>query len=278
MNHYGSTQHLGRGWSAAEGAGNRTVRWSNGPVSEVGFQLSPLSTPYTLRLEVHPYAEAMPQAVTVELNGEALATVVPTLGWQQVALFVPRTHLLSGENHLVFRYDRVVRPGDVDGSSDRRQLAMLFDAIDLSPLAAAAEIQMDASDRSWAFAEGWSGFEQIDGRGVRWSDGESSTLRFHLDPISGPYRLQLELLPFEPTLPQAVTVGLNGAVLETLSLGEGWRHHVVDVPAGLLRIEDNELRFEYASALRPSDISGSADRRRLAVLFDSLRLSPRDPS
>ena len=123
----------------------------------------------------------------------------------------------------------------------------MFDAIALAPLAAEAEVQMDAGDRGWAFAAGWSGVEQLDGRSVRWNDGDSSTLLFHLDPVTAPYRLRLEIRPYAPTLPQTVTVELNGVVLEALDLEQGWRDYEVDVPAGLLRVADNELRLDYAA-------------------------------
>lgn len=276
MNHYGSAQYLGQGWGEAEYAGDRTVRWNDGAFSEVTFELAPRSTPYALQMTTYPYAAAMPQSVGIALNGEPLATLVPTDGWQEPVLFVAGDRLRRGVNRLTLTYERVLRPSEVDGSADERQLALMFDSIDLGPLADSASLEMDADDHGWSFARGWSGLEQREDRSVRWSEGESSTLEFHLAPLSVPYRLTFEAMPYEPTLPQSVTVTLNGKVLETLFLAEGWREYTVHVPADRLRVENNEIQLDYAAAVRPSDISESSDRRRLGVLFDSLALAPKD--
>ncbi len=118
-----------------------------------------------------PYAAAMPQSVAVTLNEEPLGQLTPVEGWQQLSLVVSEQHLRQGTNLLSLGYQRVARPKDVDGSPDDRELAVMFDAIDLVPLSDGSSFEMDSSDRSWSLVRGWSGLELIEGRSVRWSEG-----------------------------------------------------------------------------------------------------------
>ena len=276
MDHFESAQYLGRGWSDGELSGDRTVRWSDGSASEIAFELVPGPGSYELLLTMLPYTAAMPQSIAVTLNEEPLGQLTPEEGWQQLSLLVPEQHLRQGSNLLSLGYQRVARPRQVEGSSDDRDLAVMFDAIDLIPLSDGSSFEMDSSDRSRSLVRGWSGLELIEGRSVRWSEGPDSELRFRLHPTPGQYRLTLSARPYEPTIPQSLTVSLNGTVLETLTLDEGWREYALTIREGLVRAEENVLSFEYGSIMRPRDHSESADTRRLAVLVDAIRLSPDD--
>lgn len=276
MDPFESAQYLGRGWSDSEFTSDMKVRWSDGVSSEVVFEIAPRSGPYELLLTMYPYAATMPQSIAVTLNEEPLGQLTPQGGWQQSSLFVPQQRLRKGPNLLTFGYQRVVRPRDVDGSPDDRELAVLFDTIDLVPLSTELSFEMDSSDRRGRFLDGWSELERIEERSVRWGDGPGSELRFRLDPTTGPYRLTFSVSPYGPTMPQSLKVSLNGTVLETLAIEEGWQEYELTVREGLLRVEENVLSLEYGNTLRPHDLSESADTRRLAVLFDAIRLSPDD--
>jgi len=218
----------------------------------------------------------MPQSVAVTLNEEPLGHLTPLEGWQQVSVAVPEEHLRPGSNLLSLGYRRMARPREVDGSADDRDLAVMFDAIDLIPLSDGSSFEMDSGDRLWSLVRGWSGLELIEDRSVRWSEGPDSVLRFRLHPTSGQFRLTFSARPYEPTMPQSLRVSLNGTALGTLAIDEGWREYVLTIHEGLVGVEENVLSFEYGSIVRPQDISESADARRLAVLFDAIRLSPDD--
>jgi len=274
MNHFQSAQYLGRGWNDSEYSGDRQVRWSDGSTSEIAFELETTPGPYELRLTMLPYAATMPQSIDVTLNKEPLGQLTPQGGWGQSYLIVPPQRLRNGPNLLTLGYQRVARPRAVDGSPDDRELAIMFDEIDLIPLSEGLSFEMDPSDSSWSFLRGWSGLERLDGRTVRWSEGPTSALGFRLSPKPGQYRLTFSALPYQPTMPQSLTVSLNGTVLETLAIDKGWQEYSLTIPEGLAQVEENELSLEYASTKRPHDISESSDTRRLALLFDAIRLFP----
>jgi hypothetical protein len=125
------------GWAGEEIVDGRTVAWSLGQSSELEFPLNPLGTDYEISLTVRPIVRDGVVSVRVLLNGVEKSELEFTdETWQTRVVKLGRGALKEGKNKLEFRYSQTVRPVDEDpSSSDNRELAMLFDRVDVQPAA-----------------------------------------------------------------------------------------------------------------------------------------------
>ena len=88
------------------------------------------------------------------------------------------------------------------------------------------------------------------------------------------YLLEVEWGPFSaPGLPpQSVTIDVNGKPVATLTLRPGVHVDRITIPSTALRLNLNQLRFQYEYAVAPRDLGISDDERRLAVQVATLKL------
>ncbi|HEX6901019.1 MAG TPA: sulfatase [Thermoanaerobaculia bacterium] len=110
---------LRKGWSRDEGA----YVWSDGPESELDFFLAvPRDVPLTLRGEPYRFPGALPQEVSLILNGESFEKV--TVDGKDQRVVLPERHLRAGTNRLVLRYAWTHSP-----QADPRRLAVAWDLL-----------------------------------------------------------------------------------------------------------------------------------------------------
>jgi hypothetical protein len=126
-----------------------------------------------------------------------------------------------------------------------------------------------AADRARLYS-GFSDDEQGD-RSFAWVDGAHAEI---IVPRRARRDATLELV-CEPNLPtsdaaQDMSVALNGIVLGTMRLREGWQSILVEAPARAWRIGVNELTLSFSSAVSPLEAGVGADSRKLSVAFDRL--------
>ncbi len=144
----------------------------------------------------------------------------------------------------------------------------------------------ESATRRW-MPRGWYDAEGAGRATLAWSAGDRSVLTVPL-PRGGDIRVDFEALPFVfPHSPeQAVTVALNGTVIEKVRLHPGRQWYSVVLPAGALRASLDTLEFSYAYALSPQEVlhcwyclwgRSSPDIRTLAVAWYSLDFSERKP-
>lgn len=107
------------GWSRDEGA----YVWSDGPESELDFFLAvPRDVPLTLRGEPYRFPGALPQEVSLILNGESFEKI--TVDGKDQRVVLPERHLRAGTNRLVLRYSWTRSP-----QADPRRLAVAWDLL-----------------------------------------------------------------------------------------------------------------------------------------------------
>ena len=79
----------------------------------------------------------------------------------------------------------------------------------------------------------------------------------------------------EPHLPtpgavQQLSASLNGTVLGTVTLKEGWQHVELPAPGRVWQIGVNELTLFLSSAVSPQELGLSDDGRKLSLAVDRL--------
>ena len=84
----------------------------------------------------------------------------------------------------------------------------------------------------------------------------------------------------EPHLPaagasQQLSASLNGTVIGTVTVTDGWQHVQLQAPGRAWQIGVNRLTLSLASAVSPKELGLSEDTRRLSLAVD--RLTVRTP-
>jgi hypothetical protein len=126
-------------------------------------------------------------------------------------------------------------------------------------------------DRRWLYA-GFADNED-NGRSFAWVDGKAAEV---LLPRRSRGDAALDIV-CQPNLPaadasQAMSVVLNGTVLGTVSLREGWQTVTLDAPARTWLIGLNDLTLSFTHAISPLEAGLSADPRKLSVAFDRIAI------
>jgi hypothetical protein len=130
---------LDEGWSVLERDGGRGVVWSDGPASRIVVALDPSAAPYELVLEAAAYRHALPQTVSVRIDGRDIGAVTLADSWRTATLAVPAGALRRGLNIVELVYARLASPRDVErGSRDARELALRLRSLALRPAARAS--------------------------------------------------------------------------------------------------------------------------------------------
>jgi hypothetical protein len=128
--------------------------------------------------------------------------------------------------------------------------------------------------RAWLVA----GFaaDEDNGRSFAWVDGTAAAVL--LPRRSGTAaEIALECQPNLPTpaAGQTMSVALNGVVLGTVPLREGWQTVRVEAPARAWIVGANILDLAFSSAVSPLSLGASEDPRQLSVAFDRISVTPK---
>ena len=121
------------GWSLVESNGTRSFLWSSGPKSSFRIYADTadqLTLVIRARAFAHPDPHFERQRIIASLNGAPLGefTLEATVG--EYSLPLPAARVKRGWNHIDFEYGWTVAPADVvKGSTDRRKLAVAFEAV-----------------------------------------------------------------------------------------------------------------------------------------------------
>jgi hypothetical protein len=130
------------------------------------------------------------------------------------------------------------------------------------------------ADRPFLYA-GFADDEQGD-RSFTWVDGNQARI---LVPRRTRRDATIELV-CQPNLPardstQTMSVALNGVVLGTVPLHEGWQTLALEAPGRAWIYGVNELTLSFSSAVSPLDAGLGADARKLSAAFDRLTVRTR---
>ncbi len=259
-------QVLCRGWHSVEDWGC----WSSQSDAELRLRLrEPLVGPFRLEMDLAP--PPVSAGLTLSVNGQALAEVVPVSGSNNWSL---PERLTDGQAVLLIglHVSQLFRPTELGGSSDSRTLGVGVRWIALHP-AGAPVCPIDSVVRvssdpggTGMLLDGWHPPEPWG----CWSSGAEATmsLRFAA-PLRGDYRLELALMP--PLLDLSVTLAIDGRVIDTLFVSN-------EPSEWVLPRSCTEDRTEITVGLlvprpaRPTDVIDSSDDRILGVGIKSFRL------
>jgi len=267
---------LASGFSGDERSGDRTVAWNLGPRSRIDFTLGGEPAAHVLSVHALGYAPISPVKVNVSINGRPTGALVFPNTWSRQALALPTSYVQPGKNSIELEYEKTAKPRDVEhGSTDDRQLAVMFDTIELSPLDSGKAILLGRRSAHVHQLTGWSSDERLENQSVVWSDGDSSSVVFDDVDASSPLVLRVRAQAFEPALPVTVEVSLNHKPLGSFKPQASFDTYELPIPghagAGPLAI----VEFRYDHTARPKDVfPNNRDERRLAVRFESIAIAP----
>ncbi len=122
---------------------------------------------------------------------------------------------------------------------------------------------------------GFAGNEDAE-RSFAWVDGTSAEV---LLPRRSRRDAELDIVCV-PNLPtreasQQMSVALNGTVLGTVALHEGWQTVTLQAPASAWLMGVNSLRLSFTNASSPLEAGLSGDPRKLSVAFDRISVRTR---
>jgi hypothetical protein len=123
--------------------------------------------------------------------------------------------------------------------------------------------------------EGFSHDEREGKRSYVWSDGPQSSMALDLAGVNVPHVVQIEARAYAPTVPQVVTLSIDGNEGGQFPLIADWQRAGVWLRAGQIRPGRNVLEFHYARTAKPAEAElGSQDQRALGVMFDRIVVWP----
>jgi hypothetical protein len=129
-----SDLYVRTGFSGAESEPGGGFRWSRGPESWIVLPATP-GLPYRLQVSACPIVvPGKQQELTVEVNGQRIATVNMAPSWAPYAFAVP-AGLVRARNLVIFRYTLVRSPYELTGADDKRPLAVRFRTVSFSQAA-----------------------------------------------------------------------------------------------------------------------------------------------
>jgi hypothetical protein len=151
-------------------------------------------------------------------------------------------------------------------------VALFVTAVLVVPLHASIDVGR-ASARRFLYA-GFSGDEHAADRDYAWVDGTRATL---LVPslARGDATIAIMCEPYITAKNgrQQLTAALNGIVLGTADIGDGWQQVSWRAPARAWQIGANELTLFLSSAISPYDAGEGRDTRRLSIAVDRLNVT-----
>jgi len=146
-------------------------------------------------------------------------------------------------------------------------------AMTIAEVPAHASIDVGSDEARPLLYNGFAGDERVADRSYAWVTGTRAKM---LVPSRSRASAAIEIT-CEPYLPDAharqeVTATLNGVVLGSIPLKDGWQTISLAAPARAWQIGVNELDLFMASANSPRDAGESNDPRQLSVAIDRLNV------
>ena len=136
-------------------------------------------------------------------------------------------------------------------------------------------LNFDPESSTGSLGSGWSGWEKTaQGDTFAWCQGREGKVRV-TSRGDGDRIVRLRCWPFRfaGAPPQTLTLFVNDAKIETVSLTDEPRVYSFTTPQAVWKKGANELRFSFAYAAAPRDRApGSSDARMLAAAFDWLEI------
>jgi hypothetical protein len=140
------------------------------------------------------------------------------------------------------------------------------------------EVSIDAgagSDRPFLYV-GFANDERGTDRTYAWIEGTRAEI---LVPRRSRAGATIDII-VQPNLPtpgtiQQMSVALNGTVLGTVALKEGWQQVSFAAPSSAWQIGVNEVTLALSSAVSPLEAGLGADKRRLSAAIDRLNVRTR---
>ncbi len=266
-------RYLGTGFSGNERNDARTFAWSVGPSSDVIVTMQDSPGPAVFQLVARAYHTLVPLRVDISVNQRPTGSVTLTGEFTRASVLLPAGVLRSGPNTVRLAYARTAKPSENDpGSTDERELAVMYDGLLLSPLPLAAHVDFGTEGAHPFQAEGFS-FDEVAGeRSSVWSDGPRSKLWFR-GVSGGPVTCVLEVVAaaFPAALPLEVALSLNDRQVGAFKPTAAWQKHEIPLGNPGVVAGSNVLAFTYSRAVRPKDAFPSQrDTRQLAVRYDTL--------
>ena len=134
-------------------------------------------------------------------------------------------------------------------------------------------VHVGTSEDAPYLLDGWYRPEVIAGVPARWTRAQSAIRFWIATPAASTFRFVCVSFPAR----QQLTLAVNGQVVRTLPIGQGWAAYDVAVPATLLRAQSiNVISLRSSRAVTPvHQTSGqSTDARPLAVAYTTFALAP----
>ena len=127
-----SNEFVVAGWSGAEPG----QRWATGKTSTLKIPSFKFSRDALLSFDAAPYLqrEKVPvQNLTVFFNAQQLDEFPLVEGRHRYSVVIPQASITSGVNSLELRHPNAVRPRDVGGGNEGREIAISFSSLLIEP-------------------------------------------------------------------------------------------------------------------------------------------------
>ncbi len=132
---WASAPYRGEGWADDEEVFAASANWALGTQARIFLPVGGTGDRHLL-LQIAPFAYpgALPQTLTLSLNGESLDIAFSLReGWQVIKATLPESTLRQGLNTLTLHFDHAMAPSDVlSGIPDDRPLAAAVDWVEVS--------------------------------------------------------------------------------------------------------------------------------------------------
>jgi hypothetical protein len=252
------------GFFAPEVIGARRASWSDGPLSKLKLSIRPDAERYLIAFLVEPYHAISPVSLAVAVNGADVGSIRLERGWQAHELELVRRWLEPGTNEFSFRYSRTARPIDAEpASTDARDLSVLFDQVQLSPVTREARLVFSNRDALGLalMDEGWAKDPNDKAPGV-WTSAQRAALKLYLAPAPGAYELEITAHALPHVKDQKALVRWNSVSLGQVTFSDVKGTAKLTLAADQMR-DENELVFEL-EGLRPMhELNPESDEKRL---------------
>jgi phosphatidylinositol glycan class B len=260
-----------QGWGHGERLACDMARWAVSKKAALEFELSPADRAYQLTLYARAHEAALPQTLSVVINGVTSRVGSMTNQLKGYSIDVREGALREGKN----RIELIFRRSGGAADNDSRELTALFRRIELLPKHDDFTIDLARTESRRHLAGGFSAPEQEDSQAFVWSEGPSSEVVGSLARPRSAYVLQIlaEALPLTPT--QHTRVFANDQPVGHLDVPRQWDVRRLLIPASALHSGENRIRFEYEAPIRPAAVNRRLrDQRPLAVRFRQIELTP----
>jgi phosphatidylinositol glycan class B len=259
------------GWGHGERLACDMARWAASKRSVLEFEFSPGDRAYRMNLYARAHEAALPQTLSVVINGETRRVGSMPVQLAAYSIDVPEDALRDGKNRIELLFSRSAGTA----GNDTRELTALFRRIELLPKYDDFAVDVARPESRRHLARGFSAPEQEDSMPFVWSEGLSSEVVGNLARPRSAYALQIlaEALPLTPT--QRTRVFANDQPVGDLDVPREWDVRRLLIPAAALHSGENRIRFEYEAAVRPAAVNRRLrDQRPLAVRFRQIELTP----